>query len=58
MSQHDELDGEAIREMWWEVGEAVMREMCEEDDDEWTTFYNFIKYILFSVFISWRLYKL
>ena len=25
---------EEIREGWWEVGEAVMREMCEEDDDE------------------------
>lgn len=34
MSQHDELDGEAIREMWWEVGEAVMKEMCEEEDDD------------------------
>ena len=30
MSQHDELDGEEIREMWWEVGEAVMKEMMEE----------------------------
>ena len=30
MSQHDELDGEEIREMWWEVGEAVMKEMCDE----------------------------
>lgn len=34
MSQHDDLDGEAIREMWWEQGEAVMREMCDEDDDD------------------------
>lgn len=33
MSQHDELDGEAIREMWREVGEAVMREMCDDDDE-------------------------
>lgn len=32
MSQHDDLDGEEIREMWWEVGEAVMKEMCDEDD--------------------------
>lgn len=31
MSQHDDLDGEEIRNMWWEQGEAVMREMCEED---------------------------
>lgn len=31
MSQHDELDGEEIRNMWWEQGEAVMREMCEEE---------------------------
>ncbi len=34
MSQHDELDAEAIREMWWEQGEAVMKEMCEEDEDD------------------------
>lgn len=26
MSQHDDLDGEEIREMWCEQGEAVMRE--------------------------------
>lgn len=32
MSQHDELDGEEICEMWWEVGEAVMREMTEEEE--------------------------
>ena len=31
MSQHDELDGEEIREYWWSVGEAVMKEM--EDGD-------------------------
>lgn len=31
MSQHDELDAEEIRNMWWEQGEAVMREMCEEE---------------------------
>ena len=34
MSQHDELDDEVIREMWWEQGEAVMKEMCEEDEGE------------------------
>lgn len=34
MSQHDDLDGEVIREMWWEQGEAVMKEMCDEDDEE------------------------
>ena len=33
MSQHDDLDGEAIRKMWWELGESVMREMYEEDDE-------------------------
>lgn len=33
MSQHDQLDAEEIRTMWWEQGEAVMKEMCEEDDE-------------------------
>ena len=33
MSQHDDLDGELIRDMWWEQGEAVMKEMCEEDEE-------------------------
>lgn len=32
MSQHDDLDGEEIREYWWSIGEAVMKEM-EEDED-------------------------
>lgn len=30
MSQHDDLDGEEIREYWWSIGEAVMKEMEEE----------------------------
>jgi hypothetical protein len=34
MSQHDQLDELAIRDMWWEQGEAVMKEMCEEDEGE------------------------
>lgn len=33
MSQHDQLDAEEIRQMWQEQGEAVMKEMCEEDDE-------------------------
>lgn len=33
MSQHDQLDAEEIRQMWWEQGEAVMKEMCEEDNE-------------------------
>lgn len=33
MSQHDQLDAEEIRQMWWEHGEAVMKEMCEEDNE-------------------------
>lgn len=31
-SAEDSIIEEEIREMWWEQGEAVMREMCEEDD--------------------------
>lgn len=23
-----------VRDYWWEQGEAVMREMCEEEEDE------------------------
>ncbi len=53
----DTLIDTEIRDEWWNVGEAVMREMCEEDDQR-TTFYNFTNYILFSVFLSRRLYKL
>ena len=32
--QADQILEEECREYWWEQGEAVMREMCEEDDDE------------------------
>lgn len=33
-SQEDSIIEEEIREMWWEQGEAVMREMTEEDDGD------------------------
>lgn len=32
-SAKDSIIEEEIRDMWWEQGEAVMREMMEEDDD-------------------------
>lgn len=32
MAIDDELIDEEVREYWWEQGEAVMREMTEEDD--------------------------
>ena len=32
-SQEDSIIEEEIREEWWEQGEAVMREMCEEEDE-------------------------
>lgn len=32
-SAEDSIIEEEIREYWWEQGEAVMREMTEEDDD-------------------------
>jgi len=30
-SQEDSIIGLEIRDSWWDVGEAVMKEMCEED---------------------------
>lgn len=33
-SQEDSIIEEEIREMWWEQGEAVMREMTEEEDGD------------------------
>lgn len=30
-SQEDSIIEEEIREEWWEQGEAVMREMCDEE---------------------------
>ena len=30
-TQEDSIIGEEIREGWWEQGEAVMREMCDEE---------------------------
>lgn len=32
-SQEDSIIELESREYWWEQGEAVMREMIEEDDD-------------------------
>lgn len=32
--QADSIIDEEIREGWWEQGEAVMKEMCDEDDEE------------------------
>ena len=34
MAIDDEIIDEEVREYWWSMGEAVMREMCEDDDDE------------------------
>lgn len=33
-SAEDSIIDEEVREFWWEQGEAVMREMCEDDDGE------------------------
>lgn len=30
----DSIIEEEVRESWWEQGEAVMREMTEEEDDD------------------------
>lgn len=30
----DAMIEEEVREFWWEQGEAVMREMTEDEDDE------------------------
>lgn len=32
-SWEDSIIEEEVRNYWWEQGEAVMREMTEEDDD-------------------------
>lgn len=32
-SQEDSIIELESREYWWEQGEAVMREMCDEDED-------------------------
>lgn len=34
MAIDDEIIDEEVREYWWSQGEAVMREMCEDDDEE------------------------
>lgn len=28
----DDIIEQEVRESWWEQGEAVMKEMCDEDD--------------------------
>lgn len=33
-SLEDAMIDEEVREFWWEQGEAVMREMTEDDDEE------------------------
>ena len=33
-TQEDSIIDEEIRAGWWEQGEAVMKEMCDEDDEE------------------------
>ena len=33
-SLEDAMIEEEVREFWWEQGEAVMREMTEDDDEE------------------------
>lgn len=33
-SIEDAMIEEEIRDMWWEQGEAVMREMCDEETEE------------------------
>lgn len=30
----DDIIEQEVRDYWWEQGEAVMREMCEEEEDE------------------------
>lgn len=32
-SLEDDMIEQEIRDSWWEQGEAVMREMCDEEDD-------------------------
>ena len=32
-SAEDSIIDTEIRDAWWEVGEAVMKEMCDEDDN-------------------------
>ena len=33
-SAEDSIIEEEVRDYWWEQGEAVMREMTEEEDDD------------------------
>ena len=30
----DDIIEQEVRDYWWEQGEAVMREMCEEEENE------------------------
>lgn len=32
-SLEDDMIEQEVRESWWEQGEAVMREMCDEEED-------------------------
>ena len=31
-SLEDQIIDDEVRDFWWEQGEAVMREMCEDDE--------------------------
>lgn len=33
-SPEDDMIEQEVRDYWWEQGEAVMREMCEEEEKE------------------------
>lgn len=33
-SQEDDMIEQEVRDYWWEQGEAVMREMTEENDEQ------------------------
>lgn len=33
-SQEDEMIDLEVRDSWWSQGEAVMKEMCEEEEKE------------------------
>lgn len=33
-SLEDEMINLEVRDSWWNQGEAVMREMCEEEEEE------------------------
>ena len=39
-SLEDEMIELEVRDSWWDQGEAVMREMCEDDDAEYKFYDN------------------